>query len=152
MLRIEQGYLGNQSSEVVFYLPTPPVIATDGSQDTARIIADNGNHWRKILTIMAKLTSTKNDWRQYRDDILLSRNESISFNHVLSANANIHIICGKQTWAEMNLDITTFQQLNGDYPTYQSDNVILCPYLDYRQFPNVLVEQLKPIIATFTAK
>ncbi|WP_420897535.1 DUF6942 family protein [Amphritea opalescens] len=32
----------------------------------------------------------------------------------------------------------------------QRDNIILTPYPDYRQFPNQLIDQLRPIIQAFS--
>ncbi|GGP91207.1 DUF6942 family protein [Shewanella ulleungensis] len=74
--------VGPQIADIIFYLPTAPILPT-GWQATqpdaiAKLIALNGNHWRKIVTIMAKICCLKVDitanngavWKSIRDNLL----------------------------------------------------------------------------------
>jgi hypothetical protein len=67
--------------DIIFYLPTPPVLPTQwqASQMDAitQLIDVNGNHWRKIVTIMAKICCLEHDinihkgayWKRIRDNL-----------------------------------------------------------------------------------
>jgi len=60
----------------------------------AELIALNGNHWRKIFTIMAKTCTPSEDWRHYRDNLLLKKHEMLLIGaSALSPHASIHIVC-----------------------------------------------------------
>jgi hypothetical protein len=109
---------------------------------------DNGNHWRKILTILAKLSCHKNDWKRYRDEQLLQRDEHICFNNVLSLSSDLgngsdeqwHLVAGKASWQRLGLDEDEFTALDEQSKVFYQGRVILIPYPDYRQMPNALIE------------
>ena len=60
----DRSLLGPAQASLICYLPNPPQYPQDCTRtDVAALIAHNGNHWRKILTILAKLCVTDaNDW------------------------------------------------------------------------------------------
>ena len=141
-------FLGSCSDpELILYLPNPPLLPTpEQPVDIPTLIALNGNHWRKIFTILAKLSSPQVDWRQYRDEGLLKRREAICFgNALLPINAR-HLVAGKASWARLGLDPSDFCSLDDQQRVWKRDSVFLTPYLDYRQFPNQLIAQLKQFL------
>ncbi|MBR7888485.1 hypothetical protein J9B83_05975 [Marinomonas sp. A79] len=136
----------------VFLLPNTPKLPSDANKaylevpNVAELVALNGNHWRKIFTIMAKLTAEDAaKWRYHRDNSLFN-NIAITFSvdQLVDYKGGLFIV-GK-----------TFEDrlpVNGE-PVYgggaQLAHVSLprvwCPYLDYRQFPNSLIEALRAYI------
>ncbi|TVP09079.1 DUF6942 family protein [Shewanella sp. KCT] len=155
--------LGQDDAKRCFYLPTPPLLPADwqlaqpadlnktdieitslniGSLES--LIALNGNNWRKILVIMAKLSAPDDDWRGYMHK-LLQRDEQIRFGaDALSPMAKEHYVCGQQSAIALGLtplsDPKTF--------THQQENnsqIYLLPYLDYRQCPNALIADLREL-------
>ncbi|QYJ99019.1 hypothetical protein K0J45_07400 [Shewanella alkalitolerans] len=155
--------LGLDGAKRCFYLPTPPLLPADwqdaqpadlnkadseitslniGSLES--LIALNGNNWRKILVIMAKLSAPDDDWRGYMDK-LLQRDEQIRFGaDTLSPQAKEHYVCGQQSAIALGLTplnepkTFTHQQENGN-------QIYLLPYLDYRQCPNALIADLREL-------
>ncbi|BFM48239.1 hypothetical protein THO17_04020 [Marinomonas sp. THO17] len=114
--------------------------------DVADLIQRNGNHWRKILTIMAKLTVTNgNDWRVHRDHSLFEQLAVVfdiaSLEKVkpLSEHTLVFIV-GRKLRAELPI---AEESTKLNYECWWHRNYIWCPYLDYRQFPNALIAELK---------
>lgn len=161
-------HLGPIAAPYAFYLPNAPLIPENWhwQQDDAiaKLIVLNGNHWRKIFTIMAKICASGEDWRHYRDNLLLKNHEMLLIGaNTLSANASLHLLCGQAVIKSLGLDIDDIhiaprnqqlakQQLMRDsqgklqdvtaivkaqYP--YSKHVLLTPYLDYRQYSNALI-------------
>ncbi|WP_244952169.1 DUF6942 family protein [Shewanella insulae] len=143
--------LGPDGAMRCFYLPTPPKLAADWqlSQPDSldSLIALNGNHWRKILVIMAKLSAPDDDWRGYMSK-LLKHDEQIRFGaDALSPLAREHYVCGQQSAIALGLtplsEAKTFR--------HQKENecqIYLLPYLDYRQCPNALIADLRQLRAS----
>ncbi|MEZ9822906.1 hypothetical protein AB4238_20160 [Shewanella sp. 10N.286.45.A1] len=143
--------IGTEHANTCFYLPTPPKLPEKWHHlapgATQALVELNGNHWRKILTIMAKIVVNDKDWRQYRDQYLLKCDESIAIGaNNLSNVAQRHIICGKESADVLNLDSTEFIAIGLQGPSllkHPDQNIYLCPYLDYRQFPNTQIDLLR---------
>ena len=143
--------IGTDQAHCCFYLPTPPQLIESWhhlvEDAIAHLISQNGNHWRKIVTIMAKLMVNELDWRQYRDQQLLKQHESIAIAaQSLQSTSTRHIICGKESAELLQLDINEFEPLEVNSPTilkHRHDAIYLCPYLDYRQFPNKQINLLR---------
>ena len=84
--------IGDNSADIAFYLPNPPMmpdnIKPNDSNFIEQVIELNGNHWRKILTIMAKL-AVKSDnadaWRAVRNQLFMPSNELISTKLVINS-------------------------------------------------------------------
>ncbi|NRB22551.1 MAG: hypothetical protein HRU42_02455 [Shewanella sp.] len=146
--------LGNAEAKTCYYLPNAPTLPLGWSyrqaDAAATLIALNGNHWRKILTIMAKLSAPDDDWKNYRDTQLLKRDEQILIGASrLSSTPERHIIVGAVSAAKLNINSTNtlFNRLDEQDRLHANGlGVFISPYLDYRQFPNSLIEQLKPYL------
>jgi len=131
----------------VFILPTPPKgeYSVDSNGHLALplvtdIIAQDGNHWRKILTIMAKLSSSGADWRDYRDTQLLQTSECILFQLPTTFDTSkTYFVCGGQMQSKL-VGQRAFKALDEKALIRVHTNLILCPYPDYRQFPNRLID------------
>lgn len=165
-------HIGPATSTYAFYLPNPPLFPEDWhwSQDNAiaELIALNGNHWRKIFTIMAKICAPSEDWRDYRDNQLLKQQQMLLIGaNALSPHANIHIVCGQAAATALgiaadshiathslqtnSLQTTELQLMQDSEAKLQditamqqaqsthSSCVLLTPYLDYRQYSNALI-------------
>ena len=113
------------------------------------LIELNGNHWRKIFIIMAKICAPDEQWRNYMPS-LLSKNEKICFNaEELDANGSVHIICGAQSCQNLGIKKPEAREINVLTPQSNKNEkgvVITTPYLDYRQFPNRLIEQTRQVL------
>lgn len=131
----------------ILYLPNAPQWEADTILNIPDLIAANGNHWRKIMTIFAKLQSPDENWREYRDKDLLREAELISFeNKLINSPAAFHLIAGKATWERMGYNSDEFEVLDDNQRLYRKGRVFLTPYPDYRQFPNLLIEQLRTLL------
>jgi len=150
------SHLGNlEQAKVILYLPTPPILPMGDPLNLTELISLNGNHWRKILTIYAKLCCTEERWQDYRDQQLLHNYEVISFDNQLIDNQNPrcnHIIAGKASWNRLGIDPALLDDIDSGgmakSGTHKKGQLILTPYPDYRQFPNALIEQVKPLLQT----
>ncbi|SIS43426.1 DUF6942 family protein [Neptunomonas antarctica] len=156
----EFNYLGAVTADIILYTENRPMLPADILYGERLMIPDlialNGNHWRKIFTIFAKLVSPSDDWRGYRDGFLLQEKEAIYFGDALhemlhetrnetgdvigNTTVKIHLISGKSTWDRLGVNLEEFQPLDPQQRLWVKDNMICMPYLDYRQFPNSLIE------------
>ncbi|WP_432470629.1 DUF6942 family protein [Amphritea sp. HPY] len=148
------SHLGNlEQAETILYLPAPPILPTGDTLNLPELIKINGNHWRKILTIYAKLCCTKGRWQDYRDQKLLHNVDAISFANQLIDNQNprcSHIVAGKASWARLGIEPSQLDDIDAEGMAkscaYKKGQLILTPYPDYRQFPNALIEQVKHVL------
>lgn len=137
-----------------------------------RIATETGNHWRKIFNVYAKLVYRLAEmtqhgllqdfsrWQHYRDHSLLQRGsdtelhldsacldalplESFSANSALLPRVNI--VMGK-TFSERLLADVPLEWLDKDFAIHRQQNIIVCPYFDYRQLSNVKIERLAELI------
>ncbi|MCG9698353.1 hypothetical protein [Shewanella sp. Isolate11] len=138
--------LGPSDARTCFYLPNSPLLPEyfnkSGEINIDDIIELNGNHWRKIFVIMAKIAAPDDNWREYKVK-LLQRHESIAFGATeLNSEAKLHLVCGHQSALSLALPVVkpakSFQLLSQN-----GQQIGLLPYLDYRQCPNALIEQLR---------
>ncbi len=147
-----ENCLGSKAATIVLYTAHRPVLCSalnsEGLLSVPGLISLNGNHWRKILTIFAKLASSDDDWRAYRDHCLLHKREAISFSAGLLESASLHLIAGKASWERLGMDMKEFQALDMEQRLWVKENVICTPYFDYRQFPNALVAIAREHICT----
>ncbi len=144
---MDHPLLGAQTPRLVLYLPNPPQMPAQAAHwtapDVAQLISQNGNHWRKILTILAKLCSTQLHWRDYRDQQLLQQSEAISFGSQLHPGVEWHLVAGKTSWQRLGLAPEDFDSLDTEGRVRVRGNILLIPYPDYRQFPNRTLEQVR---------
>jgi len=152
-MTIEYKRLGPQSAELVLYLPNRPTVFSGDPEapDISQLITDNGNHWRKIFSILAKIQYLAGPWQSYRDQQLLQHAEAISFDNQLVSTAGWHIAAGKQTWERLKLSPEDgFRALDDSGRCWVRDQIILTPYFDYRQLPNELCQQIRGLIWSFS--
>ncbi|WP_394393339.1 DUF6942 family protein [Shewanella woodyi] len=153
--------LGAHNPTYCFYLPTPPVFPKEWSlaQDDAIsvLIEHNGNHWRKILTIMAKICAPNEDWKHYRDTHLLKHNEIILIGADTLLQTNIpqqklwHFLVGAVVSQQLSMetqDVSFIDVNHNSKLLYNNQSLLITPYLDYRQFPNQLIAETRALIAS----
>ncbi|MGI1936173.1 DUF6942 family protein [Shewanella oncorhynchi] len=157
--------IGNPHARFAYYLPTAPLVPESWHYTqpdaVATLIALNGNHWRKIFTIMAKVSAVGEDWRSYRDQVLLKQNERLCIGGTeLMANAKIHLIAGQVAANALGLTMSVndsgAQHLTAQnksitvlkLPSSLGQHCLLTPYLDYRQYPNQLFALTRQHLAT----
>jgi hypothetical protein len=136
-----------EAAEYVFLLPNEPILSNVGQvDDVPCLIEINGNHWRKIFTIMAKLVVPNLvNWRDFRDGDLFEK-VGIAFSvQQLRDYQGIVFVVGN-TFRESYPISESTTKVGHKHLAYVSLPYIWCPYLDYRQFPNLLIESLREII------
>lgn len=154
-------WLGPKRDEArwVFLLPNQPELPVEcddafmACPDVPLLIELNGNHWRKIFTIMAKLTvPPEQDWRIHRDKYLFERcaitfdKEALSLlqsnDEPSSLEQRVIFVVGNSF--RQDIPIKEGAVLIGEkQQAFFVDNQVWCPYLDYRQFPNALIADLR---------
>jgi hypothetical protein len=161
--------LGDKRAAMILYLPNRPLMPESDLVSVPELIELNGNHWRKILTIFAKINAKNGDWKEYRDQQLLKHNECICFGDVLMEddveakglalknidnsrlNIKLHVIAGKESWARVckidSPESQGFIAIDHNSKIWMKDNILLTPYFDYRQFSNALIDSLTKYLA-----
>jgi hypothetical protein len=151
--------IGSRSPKICLYLDNKPKFDNRNGQcslSVPKLITHNGNHWRKIFTIYAKLCCLAvepNAWKLYRDQILLQSDEQINFSDQLNLEAKLHVFSGKSCWKRFNVSTKALQKMS----VFDDNKVFYCvdevhglllytPYFDYRQFPNTLIEQVRQLL------
>ena len=123
-----------------------------------------GNGWRKVFNVYAKLLYALDNnnfsyskraptWQEYRDNFLLqlhSQTALLFSPPLLSTSAKtLHIICGK-TYAKHLLSVgklvANFVWLDDEFAIDKAQNIIVCPYFDYRQLSNINIEKLAELL------
>ncbi len=135
-------YLGATSPTLILYLPHRP---NEMTLDVAALLAANSNHWRKIVTLLAKVACpVESDWRHFRDEVLF-RETALCFMPEL-----VHAPCWHWIGGKENLSRFTSLQHNAQHlqavPGVAIDpqkRLLLTPYPDYRQLSNALVERVR---------
>ena len=140
-------YIGNRPSLPEFEELTEFPILESG--DIVKIIAQCGNHWRKIFSIFAKLGFALNEhdcktWQEYRDQVLLTvkSSEHIVFDTKIRSTEGFHIICGQSHFELFDFTEENFISLDQNNKVQHSGKIIQTPYFDYRQFNNDLIDQV----------
>jgi hypothetical protein len=152
--------------DIAFYLPNTPAFPANWHLEQAnaieKLIQLNGNHWRKIFTIMAKLCCTQSPqskaWQQVRATLFSSHQPnsyqptSLSKRLHMGATtidplAKWHIICGQQAREDLGLTLWSKPAFFDEQEKVSREQYhLFTPYLDYRQFPNRLIEQVHSLI------
>jgi len=129
-----------------------------------------GNGWRKVFNVYAKLLYALNKtdfafatlaptWQQYRDGYLLQQGShtALLFNAPIleKYTSTLHIICGR-TYAKQLLSTgklnVQFTWLDDEFAINKANNIIVCPYFDYRQLSNIKIERLAKLLSEFKYK
>ncbi|MFC6635459.1 DUF6942 family protein [Microbulbifer taiwanensis] len=140
-------YLGAPNPQLVLYLPhRPHGLAQLIDLPCARALVDaNSNHWRKIVTLLAKIASpVADDWRHYRDEQLF-RQTALCFAPRLVETGCWHWIGGRDNLQRFDT-LHHNAQLLTDAPDISVDadrRLLLTPYPDYRQLSNALVRRIR---------
>ncbi|TKB47496.1 DUF6942 family protein [Thalassotalea mangrovi] len=161
-----QVYIANRPEyqDIPEYKSVHPL--NDG--DIAAIGKACGNGWRKVFNVYAKLvyalagssdssfylanvTTNYQNWQAYRDQQLLQANSqtSLLFSKPRFDNpraSTIRIVMGR-TYAK-TLAIPNLVWLNEEFAISESQNLIVCPYFDYRQLSNIKIIYLCDLINT----
>ena len=139
-------------AEYVFLLPNKPDLPCEVNAlflekpDVPLLIELNGNHWRKIFTIMAKLTSPSYDsWKVFRDQGLFGK-VGVAFSQDQLAGCKGVVIVVGSTFREQLAIPDSAKEIGDRHTSFVSLPYIWCPYLDYRQFPNRLIDALREYI------
>lgn len=134
------------------------------SGEITAINANCGNGWRKVFNVYAKLIYTLDNkhfsysdsaetWQEYRDKFLLQTNSytALVFSPPIPENNSkaLHIISGKthakHLLAEGKLT-ANFTWLDDEFAIDRTNNLIVCPYFDYRQLSNIKIEKLARLL------
>ncbi|WP_203141396.1 DUF6942 family protein [Marinobacter mangrovi] len=140
-------FLGTAQPRLVLYLPHRPnrlaQLAVD--PNAGDLIDANSNHWRKIVTLLAKIASpAAGDWRAFRDTGLF-RQTALCFAPELIGGPTWHWIGGKDNLQRFRTLAHNAEPL-ADCPEVAVDpdrKLLLTPYPDYRQLSNAVVEQIR---------
>lgn len=142
--------LGSTLPRLVLYLPhLPQGIEQYRQMPTAeRLIAHNSNHWRKIVTIAAKIAAPDADWRGFRDKHFFDR-IALCFTPVLLPNDAWHWIGGKANQARFDDLPSTVTPLAGSDDLFidTEHKLLLTPYPDYRQFSDRKIGLVRQALA-----
>ena len=128
-----------------------------------------GNGWRKVFNVYAKVlfalpkdhfnfSSFELTWQQYRDNYLLQKGSGTALLFSpprLDKNKHVlHIICGR-TYAK---DLIHTGQLDAkliwiddEFAIDNVNNIVVCPYFDYRQLSNAKIKRLAIMLTTLKA-
>ncbi|NOU50428.1 hypothetical protein HG263_07715 [Pseudoalteromonas sp. JBTF-M23] len=123
----------------------------------------SGNGWRKIFNVYAKILAqlhhrdhnftNYNSWQDYRQQCLL---QSHSQEALLFSPPNLHnsryryqVIAGR-TYAKRLLRDQIFTNslvwLDEEFAVDTTHNLVVCPFLDYRQLSNIKINKLCDIL------
>ena len=123
-----------------------------------------GNGWRKVFNVYAKLLyaldkrhfaefQTAQTWQQYREQSLLQTNSKTALlfspPQLGLDDDTLHIICGRTYANELQRSAKINSQwvwLNEEFAVDKKNQLIVCPYFDYRQLSNIKIEFLTQLI------
>ncbi|ALO43904.1 DUF6942 family protein [Pseudoalteromonas phenolica] len=172
MKLLTQG-LGAEEGLIAIYVENPPSMSeyhnlqSVQSLSTGEIDIINqacGNGWRKVFNVYAKIlaewqhrdhhfTNFKR-WQDYRDKVLLQGHsqEALLFSppNFSEKNYKFHVIAGR-TYAKKLLQDHIFTNslvwLDEEFAIDKVSNLVICPYLDYRQLSNIKITRLVGLLA-----
>lgn len=120
-----------------------------------QIVLKTGNHWRKIFNVSAKFifqihAQGQDSWQAYRDQILFQEKSPIALLFSAPPPAEtqapdvIHIVAGRTYAKELGLEGLLW--LDDQFAISETQSLIVCPYLDYRQLSNARIETLVSLV------
>lgn len=151
------------------------------SDEIYNIAQLTGNHWRKVFNVYAKLMFTFFEllnkrsvmleashpftralecpsWQAYRDTQLLQANSQSTLLFSLpdiQAINTVHIVMGKGYAEQLGypcVEPYTVDHQHQDFAVYAHQNLIVCPYFDYRQLSNIKIEALVELMLAMIVK
>ena len=142
----EPDFLGTPQPTLTLYLPHRPEGLAEliDAPDAGRLMENNSNHWRKIVTLLAKVASPQEDWRSFRDDALFAHT-ALCFTPHLEDVPGWHWIGGKDNLQRFNVEGLNAKRLRGapEVALDAEKQVLLTPYPDYRQLSNATVAEIR---------
>ncbi|SFM33662.1 DUF6942 family protein [Marinobacter zhejiangensis] len=147
----QPDHLGSSQPRLVLYLPHRPDHAEQLAlcPSAQALIAANSNHWRKIITLLAKVACpVADDWRGFRDNELFLRT-ALNFSDQLRPGDHWHWIGGKDNLQRFTTLEHRAQPL-ATAPAVAIDpdqRLLLTPYPDYRQLSNHTVAVIREALA-----
>lgn len=164
--------IGVQLPRVVLHIANrPPLVDFEHEinrslqqAEAADIIKATGNHWRKVFSILAKISFALFDtqcktWQEYRDTKLLTENgfEYVCFSPLadtrsqldLTNQTSVSILCGF-SYAETQLDFSSLvsHQSVEKLKWSEHQQCLVTPYFDWRQLNNEMLKIVTNIIRT----
>ncbi|WP_237057285.1 DUF6942 family protein [Microbulbifer sediminum] len=145
--------VGSPEPGLALYLPNRPhgLAQLVESPSSQRLIDANSNHWRKIVTLLAKVVSPDAaDWRRFRDEELF-RHAALCFTPKLCDAACWHWIGGKDNLQRFGALGNTALPLP-ECPAVSIDpdrRLLLTPYPDYRQLSNEVVSHIRAALGRY---
>lgn len=139
--------LGAGHPRLILYLPHRPNGLEQWAQapSAQELVAVNSNHWRKIITLLAKVASPgAEEWRQFRDEALFQQT-SLCFTPELAGAGSWHWIGGKDNLLRFE-HLSHCAQALATCPDVAIDperRLLLTPYPDYRQLSNTVVGHIR---------
>lgn len=148
----QPDYLGSANPRLVLYLPhRPNSLAEIANAPCANtLVAANSNHWRKIVNLLAKITSPVEDhWREFRDAALF-RQTALCFRPELLMTDGWHWIGGKDNLQRFGALHCNTQPLTecAEVSIDIEKRLLLTPYPDYRQLSNKVVSQIRAALVS----
>ena len=146
------NYLGTSAPSLVLYLPHRPegLGQLVKAPDARRLMENNSNHWRKIVTLLAKVASPHEEWRSFRDNALFEHT-ALCFSPRLRELPTWHWIGGKDNVQRFNIEGLNAKPLR-TAPEVALDpekQILLTPYPDYRQLSNATVSEIRTALGRF---
>lgn len=146
--------IGTATPRLVLYLPHKPNALEEllRQPDATTLIRNNSNHWRKIVTLLAKIGSLElEDWRSFRDKTLFGRC-AICFSASLAdtKSETWHWIGGKENLQRFEIHglHTEPLQETTEVSIDIKKRILLTPYPDYRQLNNATVNKIRAALAS----
>lgn len=172
-----QGF-GAKQGLIAIYVENPPSMSEYQFLDTVQPLSNVeievinqacGNGWRKVFNVYAKFLAqwqhrdhdfTKcTRWQDYRDKTLLQGHsqEALLFSppNISEKNYKFHVIAGR-TYAKRLLRDHIFTNsliwLDDEFAIDPVSNLVICPYLDYRQLSNIKITRLVELLTELEHK
>lgn len=129
--------------------------------EAADVISQTSNHWRKVFSIMAKISFALFDtgcasWQQYRDSKLLTSQgfEAISSEpYTTTSTDQLAIICGftyAGSQVELNQLLSHIEQPK--LLLSETKDFLVTPYFDWRQLNNEMLAHLIEVMRHFLVR
>lgn len=153
-------YIGNRPNTELSHLK--PGVSPLNKGDIQFIGNKCGHGWRKVFNVYAKLVyalasadtalniSGADSWQAFRDSQLLQAGSGFALHfhapEVFSETA-LHLITGK-TYANTLPIASQLHWINSDFALCKKQNIVVCPYFDYRQLSNAKILYLIDLLKT----
>lgn len=138
--------LGSAKPRLSIYIPHLPeaLDACRASDSISTLLENNSNHWRKIVTLAAKVAAPDPDWRRFRDQQFLQQ-VALVFSSTLEPTPGWHWIGGRENQSRFGLNQPEVPALEStdDLFLIPDRKLLLTPYPDYRQLSNQKVAKIR---------